>query len=145
MHVNDGVLRRSDSGADFAISGLPVLDFRQFEGLPAERAAFLRALGDAARDVGFFYLVGHGIDQVLTNSIVATSRFLRFQNVISLGSRWCSRRISAATRGPVGSVPAAGWTGASRSTSALNGWPCQPVPALRPGRGCKVPTNGRRH
>jgi isopenicillin N synthase-like dioxygenase len=56
------------------MSGLPVLDFRQFEGLPPERAAFLRALGDAARDVGFFYLVGHGIDEMLTNSIVATSR-----------------------------------------------------------------------
>jgi isopenicillin N synthase-like dioxygenase len=56
------------------MSGLPVLDFRQFEGLPAERAAFVDALGDAARDVGFFYLVGHGIDEVLINSIVATSR-----------------------------------------------------------------------
>jgi isopenicillin N synthase-like dioxygenase len=56
------------------MSGLPVLDFRQFEGLPAECAAFVDALGDAARDVRFFYLVGHGIDEVLTNSIVATSR-----------------------------------------------------------------------
>src|ERR1700744_5485972 len=61
-------------GVDLAMSGLPVLDFRQFEGPPTERAAFLLALGNAARDVGFFYLVGHGIDDALTNSIVDASR-----------------------------------------------------------------------
>src|SRR6202035_2539043 len=35
------------------------------------------------------------------------------------------------TRGPVGSVPAAGRTGASRSTSAASARPWDPVPARR--------------
>jgi isopenicillin N synthase-like dioxygenase len=128
------------------MSGLPVLDFSQFEGLPVERAPFLDALGDAARDVGFFYLVGHGIDELLTNSIVATSRrFFTLPERDKLTIEMALSPHSAATRGPVGSVPAAGRTGASRSTSAASARPWQPVPARRLGRGWKVPTNGRRH
>ncbi len=56
------------------MSALPILDFRQFEGVPSERAGFLGALREAARDVGFFYLVGHGIDERLMNGVVTTSR-----------------------------------------------------------------------
>ena len=37
-------------------------------------AGFLRELGDAARDVGFFYLVGHRIDEMLIDSIVVATR-----------------------------------------------------------------------
>jgi isopenicillin N synthase-like dioxygenase len=40
---------------------LPILDISRFDAAPAERAPFLADLGAAARDVGFFYLVGHGI------------------------------------------------------------------------------------
>ncbi len=40
---------------------LPVLDLTQLQGDVAAQAAFLQQLRHAARDVGFFYLVGHGI------------------------------------------------------------------------------------
>ncbi|EXL04482.1 isopenicillin N synthase family dioxygenase [Aquamicrobium defluvii] len=39
----------------------PILDLSSFEQDPAARAMFLRDLRYAARDVGFFYLDGHGI------------------------------------------------------------------------------------
>jgi isopenicillin N synthase-like dioxygenase len=42
-------------------AALPVLDLSRFDAGPAERAAFLADLGAAARDAGFFYLIGHGI------------------------------------------------------------------------------------
>ncbi|SHE80214.1 Isopenicillin N synthase [Kaistia soli DSM 19436] len=40
---------------------LPILDFSRFRAGGATRAAFLADLRDAAREVGFFYLSGHGI------------------------------------------------------------------------------------
>ncbi len=53
---------------------LPVLDFSRFDAGPAERAAFLEDLRAAARDFGFFYLVGHGIPAALEADVVAASR-----------------------------------------------------------------------
>jgi isopenicillin N synthase-like dioxygenase len=50
---------------------LPVLDIGR---LDAEREAFLADLGRAARDVGFFYLVGHGIPVSLQRGIMAAAR-----------------------------------------------------------------------
>src|ERR1700722_19883964 len=44
------------------ISKVPTLDLSGADAGAAERAAFLSDLRNAARDVGFFYLVGHGID-----------------------------------------------------------------------------------
>ncbi|UMY19618.1 isopenicillin N synthase family oxygenase [Methylobacterium organophilum] len=40
---------------------LPLLDLRRLDGAPDDRAAFLAELREAARQVGFFYLTGHGI------------------------------------------------------------------------------------
>lgn len=40
---------------------LPNLDFSRFRAVGEARAAFLAELRDAAREVGFFYLSGHGI------------------------------------------------------------------------------------
>jgi isopenicillin N synthase-like dioxygenase len=45
------------------ISKVPTLDLSRADAGAAERAAFLSDLRNAARDVGFFYLVGHGIDE----------------------------------------------------------------------------------
>lgn len=42
---------------------LPVLDLTRLDG--PESATFLAALRDAARNVGFFYLVGHGVPEPL--------------------------------------------------------------------------------
>lgn len=51
---------------------LPVLDLTRFDG--ATRAAFLDEVRRAARGPGFFYLVGHGIDDALTQQVLALSR-----------------------------------------------------------------------
>ncbi|WP_155834059.1 isopenicillin N synthase family dioxygenase [Halotalea alkalilenta] len=53
----------SDSCPGSVSSGaaaLPVLDLRELE-IPERRAAFLAELGRAAREIGFFYLIGHGV------------------------------------------------------------------------------------
>ncbi|KQO56695.1 2-oxobutyrate oxidase [Methylobacterium sp. Leaf102] len=43
------------------MAGVPDFDLRRLDEGPSERAAFLAALRQAARDVGFFTLSGHGI------------------------------------------------------------------------------------
>ncbi|MDQ9479480.1 2-oxoglutarate and iron-dependent oxygenase domain-containing protein, partial [Serratia marcescens] len=44
---------------------LPLLDLSQLDGDARQRRAFLDDLRAAARDVGFFYLRGHGVDSAL--------------------------------------------------------------------------------
>ncbi|RUS02553.1 isopenicillin N synthase family dioxygenase [Pectobacterium polaris] len=56
------------------ISSLPILDLSQLEGNAEQRAAFLTKLNRAARDVGFFYLVHHGIDSALQQRVQDLSR-----------------------------------------------------------------------
>ncbi|BCP56060.1 2-oxobutyrate oxidase [Kaistia sp. 32K] len=53
---------------------LPILDISKLSGSPEERAAFLEELGTTAREIGFFYLTGHGIPDELIREIVAVSR-----------------------------------------------------------------------
>ena len=53
------------------IQSIPVLDFSLFETDPK---TFLDALKPAARDVGFFYLTGHGIAQSLIDDVLSASR-----------------------------------------------------------------------
>jgi isopenicillin N synthase-like dioxygenase len=55
------------------MTSLPVLDLRDFAA-PAARSDFLAALRMAARDVGFFYLVGHGLPQSQVNQLFQLSR-----------------------------------------------------------------------
>ncbi len=52
--------------------GLPVLDLSHIEG--PDRDAFLRDLRDAARRVGFFYLVGHGVPPSLEAALWREAR-----------------------------------------------------------------------
>lgn len=40
---------------------LPILDLSQLSGSETDRAAFLSQLRYAAREIGFFYLINHGI------------------------------------------------------------------------------------
>ena len=56
------------------ITALPVLDLSQLEGRPEQRQAFLQSLRQAARDVGFFYLTGHGIDSDLLRRVQEQAR-----------------------------------------------------------------------
>lgn len=55
------------------MASLPVLDLRDFDA-PATRPAFLQALREAAREVGFFYLVGHGLPQWQMQELFDLSR-----------------------------------------------------------------------
>jgi len=56
------------------IEALPVLDFSTYGRDPGSDAEFLRELAHAAREVGFFYLAGHGIDQALVDEVLSLSR-----------------------------------------------------------------------
>lgn len=51
------------------IIALPTLDLSLLDGTAAQRQGFLDDLRHAARDVGFFYLTGHGIDSVLLQHV----------------------------------------------------------------------------
>ncbi|MFA3761599.1 isopenicillin N synthase family dioxygenase [Yersinia sp. 2466 StPb PI] len=53
---------------------LPLLDLSLLNGSETERQAFLVDLRHAARDIGFFYLTGHGIDPALLQQIQTLSR-----------------------------------------------------------------------
>ena len=47
---------------------LPILDLARYAD-PAEKAAFLADLRHAARDIGFFYLINHGVDESLQQAV----------------------------------------------------------------------------
>ncbi|WP_186371955.1 isopenicillin N synthase family dioxygenase [Yersinia alsatica] len=53
---------------------LPLLDLSLLNGSDTEHQTFLSALRHAARDIGFFYLTGHGIDPALLKQIQILSR-----------------------------------------------------------------------
>ncbi|MBE9603764.1 isopenicillin N synthase family oxygenase [Acetobacteraceae bacterium H6797] len=54
---------------------LPVLDISRLdEGTREERLAFLEELRRAAREVGFFYLTGHGVPQAVIDRVQAEAR-----------------------------------------------------------------------
>src|ERR1700727_2634968 len=53
---------------------LPTVDLRRFDGDASERSSFLEDLRKAARSVGFFYLLGHGIEDGLIQDVLKVSR-----------------------------------------------------------------------
>jgi len=53
---------------------LPILDLSQLTGTATEQALFLQQLRHAARDVGFFYLVGHGISEVRQQQVLQLAK-----------------------------------------------------------------------
>ncbi|CAN5358023.1 2-oxoglutarate and iron-dependent oxygenase domain-containing protein [soil metagenome] len=56
------------------ISSLPILDMSRLDGGEAEASAFRAELRRATHEVGFFYLVGHGVTDELTERLLAASR-----------------------------------------------------------------------
>ena len=59
-----------------APDSLPILDLSRLDAGPEEAEAFRRDLRQATHDVGFFYLVGHGIGEELQRSMISTARAL---------------------------------------------------------------------
>jgi isopenicillin N synthase-like dioxygenase len=57
--------------APYPLERLPTLDLRRFE---TDRDNFLAEVRAAARDAGFFYLVGHGIEPKLIDEVLTLSR-----------------------------------------------------------------------
>jgi isopenicillin N synthase-like dioxygenase len=53
---------------------LPILDLSQLDAGDQEAARFRADLLDATHNVGFFYLVGHGVDQQLIDDLLRVSR-----------------------------------------------------------------------
>ncbi|WP_105647768.1 isopenicillin N synthase family dioxygenase [Cronobacter dublinensis] len=53
---------------------LPILDLARLNQNPADRAAFLDHLRYAARDIGFFYIVNHGVDTRLLEDVQSEAR-----------------------------------------------------------------------
>lgn len=56
-----------------SLTTLPILSLAHYH-QPSERAEFLLQLRHAARDVGFFYLTDHGINDALQQSLQSESR-----------------------------------------------------------------------
>ncbi|PMQ07587.1 2-oxoglutarate-dependent ethylene/succinate-forming enzyme [Pseudomonas sp. AD21] len=56
------------------INTLPTLDLSLLDGSAQQRRQFLEGLRHAARDVGFFYLTGHGIDSDLLAQVQDQAR-----------------------------------------------------------------------
>jgi isopenicillin N synthase-like dioxygenase len=56
------------------VAGLPVLDLSRFDKSSGDKQAFVADLGRAARDFGFFYLAGHGIEPGLIRDTLGLSR-----------------------------------------------------------------------
>lgn len=59
---------------DGTLKALPTFDLRRARGSVSERAAFLRELRDAANRFGFFYIVGHGIEEDLIERVLSLAR-----------------------------------------------------------------------
>lgn len=55
------------------MSTLPILDLSRFR-VPRQRERFLAELRHAAHEVGFFYLVGHGVAPETTQAVVDSAR-----------------------------------------------------------------------
>ncbi|PZO74102.1 MAG: 2-oxobutyrate oxidase [Mesorhizobium amorphae] len=53
---------------------LPVLDLSLLDGDREARHAFLAELAKASREVGFFYLTGHGVEPALVDGVLKASR-----------------------------------------------------------------------
>ena len=57
-----------------ASPALPLIDLARFRDPTADREQFLDELRHAAHDVGFFYVVGHGVPEEITTGILDAAR-----------------------------------------------------------------------
>jgi isopenicillin N synthase-like dioxygenase len=131
---------------------IPLLEFERFDAGEAQRRAFLAELRAAARDVGFFYLSGHGIDPGVSDDLILTARSffalpeadkLAIEMVNSAHFRGYTRIAGELTRGrpdwreqiDIGAErPALGRSAGAPAWTRLQGpnqWPAG-LPELRP-------------
>ncbi len=69
--VNPGILSGKRT---MTWTSLPVLDLAQLAGSETEQNEFLTRLRESARDVGFFYLINHGINPQLQQNVQNITR-----------------------------------------------------------------------
>ena len=131
---------------------VPTLDLRRADAGSAERAVFLKELRGAAREIGFFYLIGHEIEDDLVRKIrTLTRRFfalpsedkLAIEMVNSPHFRGYNRAGFERTRGQpdwreqldIGAErPALSWIRSAPAWARLQGpnqWPAA-LPELKP-------------
>ncbi|SMC69713.1 Isopenicillin N synthase [Kibdelosporangium aridum] len=67
-------LRRVNRLQGVTDAPLPLIDLSRFRDPTADRAAFLSELRHAAHEVGFFYVVGHGVPAELTTGIYEVAK-----------------------------------------------------------------------
>ncbi|WP_067701806.1 isopenicillin N synthase family oxygenase [Erwinia sp. ErVv1] len=56
------------------VTSLPILDLSHLDGSAEQQQAFLDRLSQSAREVGFFYLINHGVDPALSAGVQQLSR-----------------------------------------------------------------------
>lgn len=56
------------------LTSLPILDLSRLDAGPEEAATFRHDLREITHDVGFFYLVGHGVEQELMYELLSVSK-----------------------------------------------------------------------
>jgi NAD(P)-dependent dehydrogenase (short-subunit alcohol dehydrogenase family) len=76
LHDRADPRRRRRLGVRLAmLTRVPVIDVAPFlHGAPVEQAAVARAIGRACEDIGFFTIVGHGVDATLVRRMDEVSR-----------------------------------------------------------------------
>ena len=68
-------LDESLTGKRVPLEEVPVIDFGRFlKGTPAQRKGVALEIGRACRDIGFFYIIGHGVAQELIDRIFAEAK-----------------------------------------------------------------------
>jgi isopenicillin N synthase-like dioxygenase len=96
-------------------SSLPIIDYAAIKGTPRSVARCWPS-GQAARDIGFFYLVGHGLSEAAQRETLAlAARFFALPLQRSWRCRWCTPPLSRLQPGGGRAHPgAAGSAGAVR-------------------------------
>lgn len=126
-------------------TSLPVLDLAQLAGSETEQIEFLTRLRESARDVGFFYLINHGINPQLQQNVQSITR--AFFDLPQEEKLRVSMIHSPHFRGynlAGVDTPASSETSASSSISARIASRCCCSRTMRRGSACRDRTSGRR-